>query len=203
MDQEKFEALTMWTRNVQDHLKPLTNEQIIQKLEEQSLPFSVMMSHINGDFNISSVIRSANGFGAKEVFYYGKKHYDRRGCVGSHSYLDVSYLKTFEDIVALKEIYTFVGLENNINRICHNVNNFSWNFNKPTLIILGEESKGLTDDILDLCDHLIYIDMSRGSVRSFNAAVAASVAMFDYVSKYEKNKGERNESSRTASNPSC
>lgn len=182
---EKFDPqLSSWAKNVQDHLKPLSSEQICERLKEQSLPFSVMMSHINGDFNIGSVIRSANGFGAEEVFYYGKRKMDRRGALGCYHYTKVKYIESFEEIIKLKSKYRFVGLENNTDRLCHNIKNYDWNFDKPNLIILGEESKGLTDDILDLCDDLIYIDMSRGSIRSFNAAVASSIAMYDFVSKF-------------------
>lgn len=182
---EKFDPqLSSWAKNVQDHLKPLSQNEICEKLKEQSLPFSVMMSHINGDFNIGSVIRSANGFGAKEVFYYGKRKLDRRGALGCYHYTKVKYIESIDYISQLKSEYRLVGLENNINRTCFEIKNYNWNFDKPNLIILGEESKGLSNDILDLCDDLIYIDMSRGSIRSFNAAVASSIAMYDFVSKF-------------------
>lgn len=186
-DTEGFQHWALWTRNVHDHLKPLSNEEIKAKLKEQSLPFAVLMTQLEHDFNIGCVIRSANGFGAREVFYYGKRHYDRRGALSCYKYLDVNYLPTMNDIVALKDKYVFVALENNINRNCVDIKDFAWS-NKPCLILVGEENKGLPDEILDLCDHFVYIDMGRGSVRSFNAAVASSIAMYDYVCKTNKEK---------------
>lgn len=185
---EDFPHWALWTRNVQDHLKPLSTEQIKDKLKEQALPFAILMTQLEHDFNIGSVIRSANGFGAREVFYYGEsKRYDRRGSLGCYKYLDVRYLNSFEQIVTLKEEYVFIGLENNINRECINITDFQWS-DKPCLILVGEEGRGLSDEMLDLCDYLIYIDMGRGSIRSFNAAVASSIAMYDYVSKKGESK---------------
>jgi len=182
-DTEDFQHWGLWTRNVHDHLKPLSNQEIKARLKEQSLPFAVLMTQLEHDFNIGSVIRSANGFGAREVFYYGNsKKYDKRGALCCYTYLDVKHLKTVDEIKRLKDQYIFVGLENNVNRHCTNIVDFQWS-DKPCLILVGEENKGLNDDLLDLCDHLVYIDMGRGSVRSFNAAVASSIAMYDYVSK--------------------
>lgn len=180
---EEFPHWALWTRNVQDHLKPLADSEIKVKVKEQSLPFSVLMTQLEHDFNIGSVIRSANGFGAREVFYYGEsKKYDKRGSVGCYKYTDVNCLKTMDQIIDLKKEYVFVGLENNTNRNCMNIKDFYWS-ERPCLILIGEESRGLPNEILDLCDHLVYIDMGRGSVRSFNAAVASSIAMYDYVCK--------------------
>jgi tRNA(Leu) C34 or U34 (ribose-2'-O)-methylase TrmL len=180
--EEEHSHWALWTRNVQDHLKSLPTDTIKEKLKENSLPFGILMMNVQQDFNIGSVIRSANGFGARDFFYYGKRHFDKRGCLGSYKYVDVNHLREFEEIIALKERYVFVGLENNVNRHCVNIKDFQWS-DKPCLILVGEENCGLSEEVLDLCDHLIYIDMGRGSVRSFNAAVASSIAMFDYVNK--------------------
>jgi tRNA G18 (ribose-2'-O)-methylase SpoU len=44
------------------------------------------------------------------------------------------------------------------------------------MFIFGEESKGLSDEILDLCEDYVYIPMI-GSVRSLNVGTASGILM--------------------------
>ena len=57
-------------RNVQDKYKGWLTELIREDVQRKKYPFSVLMQQLEHDFNIGSVIRNADIFGAKEVFYY-------------------------------------------------------------------------------------------------------------------------------------
>lgn len=171
----------MWKRNVIDRFKDVPTEQIKEELQKTAHPFAVMMAQIEGDFNFSSVIRSANAFNAKEIFFFGKKGWDRRGALGTHNYTPLRYLASLEEIKVLKERYTFVALENTGGTTP--MASFSWP--KNSLLIVGEESLGIPEEVLMLCDVKVEITQ-YGSVRSLNAAVAASIAMFDYTSKFNR-----------------
>lgn len=168
----------MDSRNVKDEYKNLPNSEIKSLIREKSFGFAIMMSHIRGDYNFGSIIRSANAFGAEKVFYYGKKKFDPRLSCGVKNYTDVIYLSNFEDILKLKKEYSFVGLEQHHNSIP--LFSFDWKTDKTPLIIIGEESQGLQEDVLKLCDYIVEIQMF-GSVRSLNAAVSGSIAMSEFV----------------------
>ena len=172
----------LWSRNVRDEYKSLSNEEIKKQLQTTAFPFAVLMSQIEGDFNFSCVIRSANNFNASKVFYYGNRKWDRRGSVGCFNYQDVIHLSTLGDIRDLKEHYVFVGLENNV-RDVKQLKDYDWKPN--SLLVLGEEGYGIAPEVLELLDHRVEIP-SLGSVRSLNVASAASIAMYDYVSKQRK-----------------
>jgi tRNA G18 (ribose-2'-O)-methylase SpoU len=169
------------TRNVQDRFKHWTTDLIKETVKKESLPFSVLMQQLESDFNIGSVFRSANGFGASEVYYYGKKRYDRRGQVGVNNYFDIKFLKTLDDVSSLKEKYKFVALELTENAV--DLRSFVWPNN--SLMIIGEESLGVSKELLDMSDYVVKIPL-MGSVRSYNAACASSIAMYDFVSKYKR-----------------
>jgi len=175
--------LTSWMFNVKPHLKALSRDEIKYHCKSNSKPYAVMMAQVMGDFNFASVIRSANAFGSEKVFYFGKKRFDRRGTCGTHLYIDVEYLSTQEEIENLKKEYVFVALEN-INRT-HYLSDFSWKTDKKPLIIIGEEGTGIPKEVLSLCDFQVEIEQF-GSVPSVNAAIAASIAMNDFVTKYKK-----------------
>ena len=103
-----------WQYNVVDEFKGKTKEEIKESLDLTKHPFAVLMEHWKGDFNIGTLIRNSNAFNAREVFYVGQKKYDRRGAVGTHDYIDLKHIDTFDDLWKLKESYTFVCLDNNI-----------------------------------------------------------------------------------------
>ena len=181
------EKWTAWAdpRNVLDKYKGWDTDAIKADVKKNSLPIAIMMSQIISDFNFSSLCRSANAIGARDIYYYGKKKFDPRGCQGVTHYSDITFLPSFDDIIALKERYSFVALENNINREIVPLNQFDWNTKRPPLVIVGEESIGIGNDVLDLCDHFVEILM-RGSIRSINAAASASICLYDYASKRVK-----------------
>lgn len=177
------ERFTLWQRNVIDKFKDISTEDIKTELQKTALPGGCFMNQIEGDFNFSNVIRTANAFNMSKVFYYGKKRFDRRGTMGTHHYTDVQYLSSVDDIKKLKDEYRFVGLENNITKPTIDINRYKFAAN--SIIIIGEENAGLTNDILDLCDDLVEIP-TFGSVRSLNAATAAAIAMNIYSSQIRK-----------------
>lgn len=174
--------LVSWNFAVVDEFKSKSIDEIKSILQQTNNGFSVLAMCVQGDFNISSLIRSANGFNCQSFYYFGRKKWDRRGSIGQHNYMDLQYLPTWGDVVALKSQYHFVGFEN----VGHTtrLDQYDWQMQdgKKPLIILGEEGNGLGQNILDLCDDLVEIPMF-GSVRSFNLASAGSIAMYDFVAK--------------------
>jgi len=175
-----------WTRNVIDEFKELSNEEIKQKIQERSNGFAVLMTHVTGDFNIGTVLRSANSHGVQDFFYYGRKKFDRRGCVGVHNYTQMQFLEDLDGVKNVKENYSLVAIENNIVGVV-SLPNFDWGFDKPPCIVVGEECNGIPSEVLDLCDAFVEIP-SFGSVRSMNVGSASSIAMYDYVSKKLRNQ---------------
>src|ERR1035437_3925950 len=129
-DQNKVdERFTLWHRNVADKYKDISTEDIKKDLQNKCLPSAVFMSQIEGDFNISSIIRSANNFNLSKVFYYGRKKFDKRGCCGTHHYIDVIFLSSMEEVLALKSQYYFVGLDNNVNKKVSQIKDYEWKNN--------------------------------------------------------------------------
>lgn len=168
-------------QNVEDRFKGMSNEEIMEFLQKTSHPFAVCFEHWTGDFNISTGIRNANAFNAKEVFYIGTKKWDRRGAVGVHNYTQVNFLPTIDDLVSLQEKYTFIGIDNIPGSVP--LSDYKWNRN--TLMIFGEEGVGLTPGAQKLCKELVYIEQF-GSVRSLNCGTASGIVMNDFVTKYRK-----------------
>jgi tRNA G18 (ribose-2'-O)-methylase SpoU len=172
IDKYKWDRLTKWT-----------TELIKEDLQKTAFPYAVLMENFAGDFNIGTVIRNANAFNAKEVFYLGMRHYDKRGTVGTHHYTAITHIRSVDELSALKERYTLVGIENSVSGAV-SLGDFKWPSNP--LLIIGEEGVGITPQTLALCDHCVYIPQ-YGSVRSLNAGVASGIVLNDFVTKHGRN----------------
>ena len=48
------------------------------------------------------------------------------------------------------------------------------------VLIMGSEGHGISKEVLDLCDEVVYIEMQE-NVKSFNVSVAASIMMYEFV----------------------
>lgn len=183
---EDKDNMRLWARNVVDEFKSLSDEEIKQKLKEKSFPFAICVENFISDLNISSTFRSGNAFGAQEVFYLGNKRFDKRAMLGIHNYTDLHFLSTVEELVGLKEKYKFVAIDNIKSDLpTYELSDYSWDGDKPPMMIFGSEGVGLTPEIVKLCDEMVYIEM-YGSVRSLNAASTSTLIMHDFVSKYRK-----------------
>ena len=172
--------------NVLDHLKSSTVDDIKSYCKSTSIEAGVAMMHVNGDFNLSTLVRNANFFGFKEAFYVGgSKQWDRRGTVGTHHYTDLKHIKTeVEFVSSLKDNgYTLLAVENNIPKYSDKtVSIFNpWVFcgvDKP-MFVFGEEKIGLSDYILDNAETVITIP-DFGSVRSLNVGTTSGIIMSFY-----------------------
>ena len=56
-------------------------------------------------------------------------------------------------------------------------------FGQDTMMVFGEEGIGLTDEMLNLADHVVSIKQ-YGSVRSMNVGTTSGIAMYDYTKKF-------------------
>ena len=161
--------------NVVDRFKGLPVEKIKAQLKKESLPYAACMMQIKGDFNFATMVRNANAFKAREVFYYGpRKRWDRRGAVGTYHYTHVEWLQTLEAIEQLRDRYPHFIAMDIIPGVSTAIQKHVW---KPgTLIFFGEEQQGLQKEILDMCDKVVHIPQG-GSVPSVNVGTASGITM--------------------------
>jgi tRNA G18 (ribose-2'-O)-methylase SpoU len=180
MTEEQNALLRSWQFNVQDRFKDKSKEEIKEALENTAYPAAVACEHWIGDFNMSTVLRNTNGFNLSEMFYIGKRPWNRKGSVGTHHYTELKHfydVSAFYNYVAHK--YVIIGIDNIEGSV--DMSSFEWPRN--SLMLFGEEGVGLTKEAIQICTSIVHISM-HGSVRSFNAGVASGIAMYDYVNKY-------------------
>jgi tRNA G18 (ribose-2'-O)-methylase SpoU len=165
-------------------MKYWTQEAILTNLDSRRHNFSILCVNVKYDLNLSAIIRNSNAFLAKEVIIYGRKKYDRRGCVGTQNYTHFKHVRETDNLAALfAEFDLVVGIDNIPG--AEPIEEFEWNPNVKTLICFGQEQIGLPQEVISKCHKLLYI-CQYGSVRSLNVGCASAIVMYDYVKKCRK-----------------
>lgn len=176
--------------NVHDHLKHLSVAELRDVNQRSRLPFAVCAWNIDGNLNIGMMIRTACNMGAERFIVIGRRHYDKRSCVGSNHYLNIDIVNgydfhedTYDSEVFWETMekydYTPVLFETTGKSIS---NGFSLkNFNKNPCLVFGSESRGLPRSLLEDSRAQIYSIPQLGVIRSYNVSAASAIAMWELV----------------------
>ncbi len=165
------------SRNLVDEYKGLTNEQVFDALSKTRTPLEIAIENLEHDFNIGSIVRTANSFNVKKVHIIGKKKYNRRGAMCTDKYLEIIHHPTLEDFFQSQQGRELVAIENNIK---HTKPLHDKKFAPNTTLIFGSEGNGLSTELLEKVHDCRFIE-SFGSTRSVNVGVAAGIAMYEYT----------------------
>lgn len=165
------------TRNLVDKYKDLTNEQVFAALSQTRTPLEIVIENLEHDFNIGSIVRTANSFNVSKVHIIGKKKYNRRGAMCTDKYLEIIHHPTVKDFLSTQKDRELVAIENNTSRA---TSLDSKRFIQNTTLIFGSENSGISSELLSQAQDVRFIE-SFGSTRSVNVGVAAGIAMYEYV----------------------
>jgi tRNA G18 (ribose-2'-O)-methylase SpoU len=161
-------------RNVVDVYKYWKTEAIKAELDTKRHNFSVLITNHFHDFNIGSVIRNSNAFLGKNVYVLGRRKYDSRGAVGTNHYENIIHI---ENVSELPQDALIVGFDDLPNAKA--LDSYIWPQTKHVIMCFGQESVGLTDEVVKACRDIVYI-RQFGSVRSLNVGCASAIAMYSY-----------------------
>jgi tRNA G18 (ribose-2'-O)-methylase SpoU len=168
-------------RNVVDRYRYWRHEAIVADLDALRHPFHVAIENWQHDFNIGSVVRTANAFAAREVHIVGNKRWNRRGAMVTDRYQHVRHHPTVEEFVAWArgEGLPVIGIDN----LPGSVPLETYALPAACVLVFGQESIGLTDAVREAADATLAI-AQYGSTRSINAGAAAAIAMHAWVRQH-------------------
>ncbi len=152
----------------------------------------VIIHNIRSTHNVGAIFRSCEGFGVSKIILSGYSPYPKlpadsrlphiynkltdqihKSALGAETMVPFEY-QSEPDFISLKnQGYSIVGLEQDKRSI------MLPDFKSPAklALLLGEEVKGITDDLRDSCDYLVEIPM-KGQKESFNVSVAAGITLY-------------------------
>ena len=165
-------------RNVVDRYRYWRHEAIVADLDTRRHGFHVAIENWQHDFNIGSIVRTANAFLAAEVHVVGRRRWNRRGAMVTDRYQHVRHHETVADLVAwaAERDLPLLGIDN----VEGSEPIESAELPVRCLLVFGQEGPGLSEEARRASERLLSI-AQFGSTRSINAGAAAAVAMHAWV----------------------
>jgi len=168
-------------RNVVDRYRYWRREAIVADLDQRRHPFHVAIENWQHDFNIGSVVRTANAFLASAVHIIGRRRWNRRGAMVTDRYQHVHHHETLEAFTAWarEERLPVLGVDN----LPGAVPLETYDLPAACILLFGQEGPGLSNEARAAADVVLSI-AQFGSSRSINAGAAAAIAMHAWVRRH-------------------
>ena len=133
------------------------------------------------DFNIGSVVRTANAFLAAEVHIVGRRRWNRRGAMVTDRYQHVRHHDTVAELAAWAEGegLPLLGIDN----LPGAVPLETYALPSRCVLLLGQEGPGLSAEARTACSVVLSVGQ-YGSTRSINAGAAAAIAMHAWIRQH-------------------
>ncbi len=165
-------------RNVVDSYRYWRMDAIVADLDARRQPLHVAIQNWEHDFNIGSIVRTANAFNVEAVHIVGRRRWNRRGAMVTDRYLHVVHHESVADLVAWlsERDVVMVGVDN----LPGSVPLETEHLPERCCLVFGSEGPGLTDEMVAACERLVAITQ-HGSTRSINAGAAAAIAMYHWA----------------------
>ena len=166
------------SRNVVDRYRYWRRDAFVADLDERRHDFHVAIENWQHDFNIGSVVRTANAFLAREVHIVGRRRWNRRGAMVTDRY---QHVRHHTDVAALvswarAEELAIVGVDN----LPGAEPLETYALPRRCVLVFGQEGPGLSEAVRAAADAVVSI-AQYGSTRSINAGAAAAIAMHAWI----------------------
>ncbi|MGJ9424347.1 TrmH family RNA methyltransferase [Nesterenkonia halotolerans] len=168
-------------RNVTDEYRYWSHEAIVEDLDSRRHDFHVAIENWQHDFNIGTVVRTANAFMAKEVHIIGRRRWNRRGAMVTDRYQHVRHHGSVEDFVAWAESEGLPVLGVDLFPDSRPIETYE--LPQRCVLVFGQEGPGLSEEVREAAQDTLSI-AQFGSTRSINAGTAAGIAMHAWIRQH-------------------
>lgn len=169
------------TRNVVDKYKSQSVEAISVDLDANGVELEIAIENTERDFNMGTIVRSANAFGVRHVHVIGRKQWNKRGAMMTDKYLHVHYYP---------DVLSFVGAMQQRQKVIIAVDNIedsvplgSVSLPVNAVLVFGQEGPGISTELAAVAQQIVAIEQF-GSTRSVNVGVAAGIVMYEWIQKH-------------------
>jgi len=168
-------------RNVVDRYRYWRLEAIVADLDTRRHRFHVAIENWQHDFNIGTIVRTANAFLAAEVHIVGNRRWNRRGAMVTDRYQHVRHHPDVSSLAAYLHRHPdgpvrLLGIDN----LPGSLHLETMEMPREVCFLFGQEGPGLSAQAREACDATFSI-AQFGSTRSINASSAAAIAMHAWI----------------------
>lgn len=153
----------------------------------EKLPLIVVLDNVRSLHNVGSVFRSSDAFTVESIYLCGitacpPSAEIHKTALGAEETVDWRYFQHTQDaVIELKQMgYEIIAIEQVEGSI--KLQDFVPSKEKKYAIILGNEVKGVQQEVVNNCDNCIEIPQF-GTKHSLNVSVTAGILIWDFASK--------------------
>lgn len=168
-------------RNVIDKFKGRSEAEIVKELDAVDHGLVIALENTERDFNMGTIVRSANAFGVRQIYVIGRRQWNKRGAMMTDKYLHVHYVGSTAEFIGLMraENREIIAIDN----IPGSVSMSETSLPERAVLVFGQEGPGISEEMAQAADKIIAIEQF-GSTRSINVGAAATVAMYCWLQQY-------------------
>ena len=168
-------------RNVVDAYRYWRHEAIVADLDTRRTGLHVAVENWGHDFNIGSVIRTANAFNVAAFHVVGRRRWNRRGAMVTDRYQHEHHHTEVAGLLAWARAqdYAVIAVDN----VPDSVPLETFDLPRRCVLVFGQEGPGLSVEALAAAQAVVHITQF-GSTRSINAGAAAAIAMHAWVRRH-------------------
>lgn len=167
---------------LREEIKLLNLDRVIEKAKQNKNPLLLLLDMIQDPHNLGAILRTAEASGVDGVLI--TKHNSApinqtvvKASAGAIEHLNICYIDNLVNALKLLKDngYWVVGTSLDGDRTHTSVD-----FKMPTVLVMGNEEKGIRPLTARNCDFLVKIPMA-GKINSLNVSVATGVMLFEVL----------------------
>ncbi len=166
-------------------------DRISKALENRNKNLVLVLENLSEELNISAILRTTEGFGIGRVFIInsaGKRpRLSSNVSSGASKWLDITYYSSSSECLSKLKEEGFIIYGTYVNPTANNL--LTTRFEGRIALVMGNESQGISEEVINLADHLVYLPM-QGLTESFNVSVAAALFLYEILRQRYGQKDE-------------
>jgi len=167
-------------RNVEDKYRYWSVEAIKADLNAKRTNLHIAIENWQHDFNIGTIVRSANAFNVGAVHIIGKRHWNRRGAMVTDRYLEIIHHDTVAEFVISVGGREIIAVDN-----LPGAEPLSKaELPEKAVLVFGGEGPGVSEELRNAANRMVMIEQF-GSTRSVNVGVAAGIVMYEWIRRHQ------------------
>ncbi|NJK83333.1 MAG: TrmH family RNA methyltransferase [Saprospiraceae bacterium] len=155
-------------------------ELAMAQLSENRHPIALVLDQLNDVRNLGFLLRLADAARLEKVWLYKMEAFPekklKRFSRTAHQYVPMAHLKCLDDLESLRQTHQLLALEITAASVAYT--DFQPQF--PSLLVVGSEQRGISQEVLDLVDGTVHIPM-YGLNLSMNVAMAAGIVVYHFL----------------------
>lgn len=155
--------------------------------KQNKYPLSLFLNNMSSPLNVGGFFRLADALGIEKIYIAGNSPTPPNTKINKTSRSSEKYVN-FEKVVDVVPFLNKLQADN-YEIICLEICNTSKDLkefkaldNKKYCLVLGEENRGVAQEILDIADHIFHIPM-EGANSSMNVVSACAIASYTIINQ--------------------